>query len=117
MRGVGGMQSKRAFSKFVIGTDNRMVTTKEEQARRKVIKQELRQKNRTEAEAKLPIDRPSLQKLFDYLDDRLAQDGCDHTLRKTQAFIQEKNLPEEAVIDWLAEYGGYCDCEVLANVE
>ena len=94
-----------------------MVTTKEEQARRKVIKQELRQKNRTEAEAKLPIDRPSLQKLFDYLDDRLAQDGCDHTLRKTQAFIQENNLPEEAVIDWLAEYGGYCDCEVLANVE
>ena len=37
-----------------------------------------------------------------------------------RAFLESaivQNLPEATVIPWLGEYGGYCDCEVLANVE
>ncbi|WP_290687210.1 DUF2695 domain-containing protein [Intestinibacter sp.] len=26
-------------------------------------------------------------------------------------------MPLEESIEWLEEHGGYCDCEVLANIE
>jgi hypothetical protein len=32
-------------------------------------------------------------------------------------FLAERGLDAAAVIPWLRESGGYCDCEVLANVE
>lgn len=35
----------------------------------------------------------------------------------TKAFLENKKLNTEAILPWLEEYGGYCDCEVLANVE
>ncbi|HEV8694469.1 MAG TPA: DUF2695 domain-containing protein [Lysobacter sp.] len=28
-----------------------------------------------------------------------------------------QNLPAAPVLAWLGRYGGYCDCEVLFNVE
>lgn len=59
---------------------------------------------------------PDLQRLFDYLDDRSGA-GCDHTHRVTLEFLRECNLPASMVIPWLEAHGGYCDCEVLANVE
>ena len=73
-------------------------------------------KQQREAEAALPLSKSDLKALFDWLDET-ADDGCDGTLRRTQEFLHERNLPEAAVTDWLLRYGGGCDCEVLANVE
>ncbi|MFL5540425.1 MAG: DUF2695 domain-containing protein [Longimicrobiaceae bacterium] len=56
-----------------------------------------------------------LRELFDHLDQAL-EGGCDHTLAHTRHYLQSRGLDEETVLPWLAEYGGHCDCEVLANV-
>jgi hypothetical protein len=93
------------------------VTTKEEKKQHKALRQKIARQQRTEAEAKMPISKPDLKSLFDYLDEELAEDGCNESLRITTRFLTERNLPEQSIIAWLGEYGGYCDCEVLANVE
>lgn len=46
-----------------------------------------------------------------------SEHGCDHTLSKTLDFLAARKLEPTSVISWLQEHGGYCDCEVLANVE
>ncbi|WP_294213134.1 DUF2695 domain-containing protein [Chryseobacterium endophyticum] len=91
---------------------------KDEKARRKQILSELRQKQQQEFEQSLPIDREILANLFDYLDDQLEESGCDDTNILTATFLKNKKIENiEMVLDWLAENGGYCDCEILANVE
>ena len=38
-------------------------------------------------------------------------------LERVFQFLQANGLREATIIPWLGEHGGYCDCEVLANVE
>ena len=47
----------------------------------------------------------------------ITKHGCDDTLRFTQAFAASHNLAFEPIKQWSGNYGGYCDCEALANVE
>jgi hypothetical protein len=91
--------------------------SKEEQQRRKAILDQMAQKHRAEEEAKLPLSKAELKALFQYVDHRLDERGCDHTLTHTLEFIAQRNLRPETIVPWLNEYGGYCDCEVIANVE
>ncbi len=63
----------------------------------------------------IPMSPADLQALFDHL----TRDGapeCDHTLRETQAFLKERNLNAEPIVEWLQQHGGFCDCEVRLNV-
>ncbi len=91
--------------------------TDSDRDRKKALKQQFKNRERTEAEARLPLPKTELAALFDRLDERLGDDDCDHTLRHTAAFLAERGLDADAVLPWLRESGGYCDCEVLANVE
>lgn len=90
--------------------------SKQEKQRRKALVRSIEEKDRAEAEARLPISKQDLLSLFVYVDDKWDEHGCDHTLRHTLEFIRQKGLPEDQVVDWLIEQGGGCDCEVLANV-
>jgi hypothetical protein len=42
---------------------------------------------------------------------------CDHTLRNANTFLMERGIDAEKVIPWLRDNGGYCDCEVIFNVD
>ena len=55
--------------------------------------------------------------MFDMLDVELPRQGCDHSRRLTQAWLAARGYEAANVFAWLDEHGGYCDCEVLANVE
>ena len=90
--------------------------SKSEVERRKSIVQELAAQLRAKHEAKRVVSPETLVALFDHLDATLVE-GCDHTLRLTRAFLESRALPAEVVVRWLGEYGGFCDCEVLGNVE
>ena len=81
------------------------------------LKRQFKEHERAEAEARLPMPKPDLEALFDRLDECLSDQACDHTLRHTEAFLAERGLDAAAAVPWLREFGGYCDCEVLANVE
>lgn len=63
----------------------------------------------------LPMSIENFTNLFDYLDETM--DECDDELSLTRQFLTENNLPIDEVIEWLETNGGYCDCEVLANIE
>ena len=65
----------------------------------------------------MPISFGDLAELFNHLDEQLGEQGCGHTQKITKAFLENKKLNTDAILPWLEEYGGYCDCEVLANVE
>ncbi len=76
-------------------------------------KLEHKQKNRE----KFPVREQLLDELFDYLDTELSKKQCDHSRNITLSWIKAKDLSEAPILEWLDDNGGYCDCEVLANVE
>jgi hypothetical protein len=69
------------------------------------------------ARARLPLPDEQMRALFDMLDVEFPRQGCDHTLRLTRGWLASHGLPVEAVVAWLRDNGGYCDCEALANAE
>jgi hypothetical protein len=90
--------------------------TKVEKNRRKALRREIAKQQRAKAEAEMPMSKSDLQDLFDHLDQRLAAEGVT-TLCCIPCISHQQRLPEESIVDWLGEHGGFCDCEVLANVE
>ena len=84
-------------------------------------KKELLKKYKNEEQDKfrksLPLSTEIFEELFDYIDEIMETHGCDDTLKYTKEFLENNNLPLEESIEWLEENGGYCDCEVLSNIE
>ncbi len=64
----------------------------------------------------IPMTQADLRALFDFLD-REDAPPCDHTLRETLVFLRQRGVGPERVVPWLREHGGFCDCEVIGNVE
>jgi len=91
--------------------------SKEEKRRRAEIVAAIAQQETAKAIEKMPISFKDLAELFDHLDEQLGIEECDHTKRMTKKFLESRNLNAEEIFPWLEEFGGYCDCEVLANVE
>jgi len=86
--------------------------------RRKQIREELRLKAQQELDRGLPMYREKFKELFDHLDITLNEQGCDDDHALTISFLKSANVQNTGdVIAWLKDHGGYCDCEVLANVE
>ncbi len=92
------------------------MAAKSEVQRRKELRRAAEAEQRASEEASLPVLKETLWALFDYLDESLG-DGCDHSLRLTEQFLVSRRIQPELVTPWLGEYGGFCDCEVLFNVE
>ncbi|MBN2579778.1 MAG: DUF2695 domain-containing protein [Pirellulales bacterium] len=64
----------------------------------------------------IPMSHADLRDLFALLD-REDASPCDHTLRETIEFLEKRKLDVDKIVPWLQEHGGYCDCEVIYNVE
>ena len=91
---------------------------KSEKEKRKEILDNLRKKADEKFENSLPMDRKYFKNLFDFLDKELEGKGCDHTSLLTQTFLTHHKIENaDKILEWLSEKGGYCDCEILANVE
>jgi malonyl CoA-acyl carrier protein transacylase len=90
---------------------------KTEKERRNAIKRQIKNQEKENILNSLPISVDKINELFDYLDEQLGEYDCDDTLNLTVNFIEENSLPKDSLISWLNENGGYCDCEVIANIE
>ena len=65
----------------------------------------------------LPSLRNSWPELGRYLEDSLKESPCDHTRAKTEKWLREQAVSNvKRTMDAMRNHGGYCDCEVLANV-
>ena len=100
-----------------VGRQGTNVTSKAERDRRRLLVRGLVKEKRRTEEAAMPISRSNLVGLFDFLDEALGKEPCAHSLRLTRLYLNSRSLPETTIIPWLGEFGGFCDCEVLANVE
>ena len=67
------------------------------------------------AQAAFPISSELLQAMFETVEAQVDENGCDHTLRFTNQWIADEQQPMDKIAPWLAQHGGFCDCEVIAN--
>ena len=89
-----------------------------EKSRKKELKKLVAQRQRDVFEKSLPMSRAEFEGLFEFLEDGLAHRGCDGTHRLTLEFLRARRASNEtAVLDFCERNGGYCDCEVLNNVQ
>lgn len=87
-----------------------------DEASKRRSKKQVRAQERAAALAALPLPIEELEAMFEMLDLELETQSCDHSRRITQAWLVTRGHDPTAVFPWLDEHGGYCDCEVLANV-
>jgi hypothetical protein len=94
------------------------MVAKQEKENRKEIMNKLRENEKVEFENNLPMERSKFKGLFDYLDEELSKNDCDDTNKLTGEYLEkigQNNI--ENILKWLADKSGYCDCEILDNVE
>jgi hypothetical protein len=65
----------------------------------------------------LPATKEQLEALFEYVEDELYEEECDHTSKFALKFMMQNNLPFAKIIAWLNANGGYCDCKIMENIE
>ena len=90
-----------------------------EKSKRKEILKAIKEKELAEFKQNLPMSEDKFIQLFELLDTELHERGCDHDLIKlTQQILSNLGVKDVlSVLAWLEEQGGYCDCEVMMNVE
>ncbi|HMO80616.1 MAG TPA: DUF2695 domain-containing protein [Pyrinomonadaceae bacterium] len=67
------------------------------------------------AKEAFPLPHQLLASLFDFVDKSVGKEGCDHTRRFTESWLEDNRLSPEPVLKWLGSNAGYCDCEVISN--
>ena len=91
--------------------------SKSEKQRRRQIQIELREKEYREFIESLPIEKELIIELFDYLDYELGKQNCDNDYKIAISFFKKKGIKNDKIFQWFKENGGYCDCEILSNIE
>lgn len=65
----------------------------------------------------MPLEKDELESLIEYLEVELEQNGCAHNMQLTETWLSNTNHDKNSVIAALFAQGGFCDCEVMYNVE
>ena len=80
-------------------------------------KKALKRKYKKSQEKSYILDKTNVEKLFEYLEEKLEVESCNETLFHTMKWLENNVSPDkiESIIEELEEQGGYCDCEVLFN--
>ena len=84
--------------------------------RKRVIARRVREGRRAAEREEFPLSAAAFGQIFEMLDERLAKERCDHSLRFTAGWLSARGLDPVPVVEWLCEHGGSCDCEVRTNV-
>lgn len=91
--------------------------TRMDAAKKKQLQTQWRDQQRKAALEALPLAVDDIKAMFDMLDIGIPKSGCDHTRRLTETWLRNRGHDVGRVFAWLDTQGGYCDCEILANVE
>jgi hypothetical protein len=84
---------------------------------RRELKRAFKTAERAAARELMVLDEVALRSLLDDVDAALASRRCDHSLRATRAWALANRVEQDALAASLAHFGGFCDCEVVANVQ
>lgn len=89
----------------------------EERARRRRLRDAYKHAERAVRAALMPLDREQLGNLVGFVDAHVQAEGCDHTRRFTERWAGGHQVSMDRLAEGLAEFGGFCDCEVVMNCE
>ncbi len=89
--------------------------TKMDKEKKKMLLQQYKENQKNAFLNSLPMSVEDFKKLFDFLDE--SEDDCENSFNQTLQFLNTIECDFDAVLRWLAENGGGCDCEVLYNIE
>jgi len=84
--------------------------------RKRALKQRARNQERRTFLNAMPMTLRQASSLIAAIDARLASESCDHTHRMTIEWRRHQGLDANIITDWARNHGGYCDCEVAANL-
>lgn len=70
-----------------------MMPNREEKQRRRALVRAIREKERAAAEAAMPLSKPDLKALFEYVDAHLRGHECNYQLRAARGFLILRQLP------------------------
>jgi Protein of unknown function (DUF2695) len=93
------------------------VVGEDDKARRKRLKDEYLRAQQAASAVRMPLGRGQLGALLTHVDAAVDADGCDHTLRATDVWAMSNDVDLERLREGLEAYGGFCDCEVVMNVD
>lgn len=83
----------------------------------KQVKKQLKAQEKADFLTNLPMEESLFVQLFTFLDEKLQNKDCKHTLENTFVFLNRNKVSKPyQVTEWLEKHGGYCDCEVMYNV-
>jgi hypothetical protein len=91
-----------------------------DKARRKELLRQCVEEEQTKARGNFPLPDETLEGFFTQLEMAMHNHGCFHDIRHSQKIIDAMSLADEqanTLLDWCAENGGYCDCEICANTQ
>ena len=87
-----------------------------EKKRRRELLADFKAQERANFRAAMPISAEILRELFFFIEREMGKTGCNHCPTAARKFLKSHDLNEKSILDWLGEHGGFCDCEILANV-
>ncbi|REJ77801.1 MAG: DUF2695 domain-containing protein [Acidobacteria bacterium] len=64
----------------------------------------------------LPATKDQMDRMFDFIEDKLDSQPCNHTNRFTMQFVMQNMMDFGKVSGWLSQNGGYCDCKILEEI-
>jgi hypothetical protein len=65
----------------------------------------------------LPMKEDDFLPLFDFLDSELSENECKNDFTLLESYCKQNKLDFHSLAQWFRGQGGYCDCEIIANVE
>ena len=92
------------------------MASKDRKAERKRLKDEYLRAQQAASAERMPLDRAQLAALLNHVDAAVVANGCDHTRAATDDWAAREGTDLQRLREGLEEYGGFCDCEVVMNV-
>ena len=83
--------------------------------KKRELKKRWKKAEKDAARYAFPLPDDKLEALFDAVEMAIEDAGCDLSLRATNEWLSANGVDIGAVMVWLENNGGFCDCEVVAN--
>jgi Protein of unknown function (DUF2695) len=84
---------------------------------RKLFRDAYKSAERASRAAPITVDCEQLEDLLDYLAEELGKQSCDHTTRHAEQWAESHGIDWAELAGGFQELGGYCDCEIVLNVQ
>lgn len=65
----------------------------------------------------MPLEKNDLEKLINWLEEKLPVTGCKHGYQLTEEWLNTKNFNKLLVLGAFTSKGGGCDCEIIYNID